>query len=158
MTEQQLHPQENRVTRRSFISTLSTIGLSLSGLIGLFANFRYLKPNVEYGMDKVFRVGTPQDYKEGTLLTLEKERVVVIRDKQGFAAISLICTHLGCTVRPSSAGFECPCHGSQFNDLGVNTGGPAPRPLAWYRINLAPNGELEVDKGVKLPIGTYFNV
>lgn len=158
MTEQQSQPGEKKVSRRSFLSALSFAGLSLSGLIGLFANFRFLNPNVDYGMDKVFRVGLPGNFKEGTILELEKEQVVVVREKQGFAAISLVCTHLGCTVRPSSAGFECPCHGSQFDNLGINTGGPAPRPLDWYRISLAPNGELEVDKGVRLPKGTYFSV
>lgn len=158
MTEQQSQAGEKKVSRRSFLSALSVAGLSLSGLIGLFANFRYLKPNVDYGMDKVFRVGLPGNFKEGTILALEKEQVVVVREKQGFAAISLVCTHLGCTVRPSGVGFECPCHGSQFDDQGMNTGGPAPRPLDWYLISLAPNGELEVDKGTRLPKGTYFSV
>jgi hypothetical protein len=38
------------------------------------------------------------------------------------------------------------------------TGGPAPKPLAWYKVSLAPNGELEVDKDQEIKPGTYFNV
>jgi menaquinol-cytochrome c reductase iron-sulfur subunit len=42
--------------------------------------------------------------------------------------------------------FACPCHGSTYSGDGVNTGGPAPRPLAWYRLSVAPDdGALVVD-------------
>lgn len=160
MTDQNSHSQleTRKVSRRSFLSALSVGGLSLTGLFGLFANFRFLKPTVDYGMDKVFRVGLPEGIKVGTILTLEKDKVVVVHEQEGFAAISMVCTHLGCTVRSSGAGFECPCHGSQFDSRGFNTGGPAPRPLDWYQISLAPNGELEVDKSVILPKDTFFKV
>ncbi len=48
------------------------------------------------------------------------------------AAFSAICTHMGCTVAPSSDGKEldCPCHGSKYNaTTGAVIGGPAPKPL-----------------------------
>ena len=158
MKNQDLNTKTKKISRRSFLSALSLAGLSLSGLFGIFANIRFLKPTVEYGLAKIFRVGLPESFQEGTVQAFETERVVVIRDKRGFAAVSLVCTHLGCTVRPSSAGFECPCHGSQFDELGNNTGGPAPKPLEWYQINLAPNGELEIDKGIKISQGTFYHV
>lgn len=47
-------------------------------------------------------------------------------------AFSAICTHMGCTVAPSSSGKEldCPCHGSKYNaTTGAVIGGPAPKPL-----------------------------
>ena len=47
-------------------------------------------------------------------------------------AFSAICTHMGCTVAPSSSGKEldCPCHGSKYNvATGAVIGGPAPKPL-----------------------------
>lgn len=150
--------QEKKVSRKTFLAALGIAGLSLSGIIAFFANLLYLKPAVDYGPPKIFRVGQPDDYEVGTMVTFEQERVVVVREKQGFATISLVCTHLGCTMRPSDAGFECPCHGSQFDENGVVTDGPAPRPLDWYQISLAPNGELEVNKGVKVSRETYFTV
>ena len=61
-------------------------------------------------------------------------------------------------MRATEGGFECPCHGSQFDNDGFVTGGPAPSPLAWYQVSIAPNGELEVDKSVKIPAGTYLRV
>jgi cytochrome b6-f complex iron-sulfur subunit len=48
---------------------------------------------------------------------------------KGFSAI---CTHMGCTVAPSSDGKEldCPCHGSKYNaTTGAVIHGPAPKPL-----------------------------
>lgn len=149
---------DSKISRRSFLTALSAAGISVAGGALAYTQLKFLTPTVDYGIDKVFRVGSPDKFKIGTVLALEKEKVVIINTDDGFAAISLICTHLGCTVRPSGAGFECPCHGSQFDENGLNTGGPAPRPLDWYQIGLAPNGELEVDKGIILEKGTYFKV
>ena len=73
-------------------------------------------------------------------------------------AVSTTCTHLGCIVSPSDTGYSCPCHGSRYDQDGNVTGGPAPKPLAWYKVSLAPNGELEVDKNQEIKPGTYFNV
>ena len=44
-------------------------------------------------------------------------------------AISLVCTHLGCTVRPESNKLACPCHGSLFDANGKVERGPADRDL-----------------------------
>lgn len=50
--------------------------------------------------------------------------------------MSPICTHLGCTagdadtdMQSEGVRFYCPCHGGQFDEFGVNVGGPPPRPL-----------------------------
>jgi len=38
------------------------------------------------------------------------------------------------------------------------TGGPAPRPLPWFQITLAPNGEIEVDKDIEIAPGSYLTL
>jgi cytochrome b6-f complex iron-sulfur subunit len=55
-------------------------------------------------------------------------------------AFSAICTHMACTVAPSSSGKEldCPCHGSKYNaTTGAVIAGPAPKPLPAFAVKIA---------------------
>jgi menaquinol-cytochrome c reductase iron-sulfur subunit len=49
----------------------------------------------------------------------------------GFVLFSPICPHLGCRYAWSDTlnKFACPCHGSQYTNLGEHTAGPAQRGL-----------------------------
>ena len=69
----------------------------------------------------------------------------------GFYVLSTVCTHLGCTPNFLSAEnkFKCPCHGSGYRITGVNFEGPAPRPLERFRVSLADDGQILVDKSRK---------
>ena len=50
-------------------------------------------------------------------------------------AISLTCTHQGCTVQKQANGqFLCPCHGSSYDRDGKLIKGPAKRDLSRYQI------------------------
>lgn len=71
---------------------------------------------------------------------------IVIRTAAGnvaasFVALSLICTHQGCTVNYDSAasGFKCPCHGSEYSISGAVTQGPAPTALKKYTVAINNN-------------------
>ncbi|GAB4297277.1 MAG: hypothetical protein Fur0034_07140 [Desulfuromonadia bacterium] len=44
-------------------------------------------------------------------------------------ALSLVCTHLGCTVSVGEGEMVCPCHGSRFDREGGVLSGPAASPL-----------------------------
>ena len=68
--------------------------------------------------------------------------------KREIFALRTVCTHLGCTPNwlEGEQKFKCPCHGSGFYKDGINFEGPAPRPLERYAIQLADDGQLEVDK------------
>ncbi|MCU0527162.1 MAG: FAD-dependent oxidoreductase [Elainella sp. Prado103] len=53
----------------------------------------------------------------------------------GKEAISLTCTHQGCTVQPQADGqFHCPCHGAIFDAEGRVVQGPAQRDLPKFRV------------------------
>ena len=66
------------------------------------------------------------------------------------------CTHLGCTPNfcPKNFWFECPCHGSRYDRLGIKVEslGPAPRSLDRFWSEVSPDGVLTVDTG-KLTLG-----
>ena len=62
-----------------------------------------------------------------------------------FAAVSPICTHLGCTVDIQGERLVCPCHGSTYDRVGKVLQGPAQQPLARYRTALSADGVLTVD-------------
>ena len=45
--------------------------------------------------------------------------------------------------------FKCPCHGSGFRITGIHFEGPAPRPLERFKIILADDGQIIIDKNTK---------
>jgi len=65
--------------------------------------------------------------------------VIVIKTSTGYEALSLICTHQGCTVNFTGSGFICPCHGGSYNINGVVTSGPPPANLTQYTVTKTGN-------------------
>jgi cytochrome b6-f complex iron-sulfur subunit len=151
-----------KANRRELLVKLG-IGGGIAALAGqAVASLRSLVPNVSYDAPTTVKVGMPGDFPDG-MKFLPDQRLFVFRDGNVFHAVSAVCTHLGCTVRaealsqPETATVEgkplrlthrflCPCHGSKYNGDGTNVSGPAPRPLAWYHLSVAPeDGQLVVD-------------
>lgn len=148
--------------RRDFLLTLG-MGAGVAAIATqAIASLRALVPNVSYDAPTTVKLGMPAEFPDG-LKFLSDERLYVFREGSTFHAISAVCTHLGCTVRaealsnPQTADvggaplrlthrFLCPCHGSEYTGEGTNVAGPAPKPLAWYRLVVAPDdGQLVVD-------------
>jgi cytochrome b6-f complex iron-sulfur subunit len=78
--------------------------------------------------------------------------------EKGYVALYQKCVHLGCRVPwcESSQWFECPCHGSKYNRVGEKQGGPAPRGLDRFPLEVS-GGNIIVDTGnlqIGPPIGT----
>lgn len=122
--------ETTRHTRRSFIATLITLPLLLAGL------WRFLTPR---GVKKQTILQVAQaDIPTGAALVFRQERVAIMREGDSFIALSLVCTHLGCTVSVTSDGMVCPCHGSRFDRMGKVLSGPADKSLV--RLTVARNG------------------
>jgi menaquinol-cytochrome c reductase iron-sulfur subunit len=161
--------------RRDFLMKLGTGAGAAAITLQAGASLRSLVPNVSYDAPTTVKLGMPSEYPEG-LKFLPDERVLVFREGNTFHAISAVCTHLGCTVRAEplpnpqtidegaplrlTHRFLCPCHGSQYRGDGANVAGPAPKPLAWFRLSLAADdGQLvidladEVDRDFRLTVG-----
>lgn len=149
-------------SRRDFLYRLGAgAGVAAVGYQGA-ASLRALVPNVSYDAPTTVKLGPASEFPDG-LKFLPDQRLFVVREGNTFHAISAVCTHLGCTVRPEALSqpemvtvggaslrlthrFLCPCHGSRYTGDGTNVAGPAPRPLAWYELSVAPDdGQLVVD-------------
>ena len=67
---------------------------------------------------------------------------VVATPGGGYAALSPVCTHLGCTVNIEGPRLVCPCHGSTYDRTGTVLRGPAEQPLARYPLEVTETGEI----------------
>ena len=73
---------------------------------------------------------------------------ILVRTAEGeYRSLSATCTHLNCTVqyRGDLKAIWCACHNGMYDLAGRNVGGPPPRPLESYRVDVA-RGEVVVSK------------
>jgi cytochrome b6-f complex iron-sulfur subunit len=171
------------VNRRQFLNR-SIVGVSGFGLSAFgIAIVGFLWPSSSGGFGSKIRVGSFDDinqkisdgegfayYPEGRMWitnypesALDKAEAVysepeLVGMRAGFVALYQKCVHLGCRVPEckTSQWFECPCHGSQYNQVGEKKGGPAPRGLDRFATEVDGNS-LTVDTGTIIPgpaIGT----
>ncbi len=172
------------VARRQFLNR-SIVGFMGLGLSGFGAScIAFLWPGASTGFGSKIKVGNISDvlaeiraangflYRpEGRMwLTeyppsaVEKGRAVYGSTpawpgiEAGVKALYQKCPHLGCRVPEclTSQWFECPCHGSQYNQVGEKRGGPAPRGMDFFAMEVDA-GVLTVDTGNITqgpPIGT----
>ncbi|MFZ2950101.1 MAG: Rieske (2Fe-2S) protein [Desulfuromonadaceae bacterium] len=120
-------------TRRKFITSL-TLLLASGGLL-----VRYLTPRMS-DKRRVLVSAAAADVPQGGALLFRDERLALMRSESGFYALSLVCTHLGCTVTVTEDELSCPCHGSRFDRQGKVLTGPAARALV--RMKVEVRGEL----------------
>jgi len=148
-------PLAEPMSRRSFFGWLSLGWIAFTAAMGgmVTAATRFMFPNVLFEPPATFKAGRPQEYALGKVDERWKESygVWLVRTDDGFYALSTTCTHLGCTPNWLAAEnkFKCPCHGSGFYPTGINFEGPAPRPLERYKISMADDGQILIDKNVK---------
>jgi cytochrome b6-f complex iron-sulfur subunit len=144
---QKIEPADE-VSRRDFFNQMAAGALGIAGLGAVVVTYRYLSPNVLFEPPTSFRAGNPDLYPLDSVSYLQDQQVYIVRTKDGFYAVSAVCTHLGCITqwKPEDNLIECPCHGSKFEKDGAKVAGPAPRALPHFSITLTADGELFVDK------------
>ncbi len=144
------------IPRRDFLGLAALVSAGVTVLSSLVGMARLAKPRVMPEASNRFRAGVPSDYPAGTSKIIAGHNVRIIGTEHGIAAISLVCTHLGCIVDESPEGFSCPCHGSEFDADGKVTGGPAPRGLVWLALSRGPGGSLVIDKSQEVPPNRFY--
>lgn len=137
-------------SRRDFFTRLGWGGFGIFSLFTFVGFIRSAFPRVLFQPPTKFKAGDPKDFVLGEVNEKYKQefRVWIVREETGLYALFAKCTHLGCTPRwlPAENKFKCPCHGSGFFKDGTNFEGPAPRPLDRFKIEIAEDGLLVVDK------------
>jgi cytochrome b6-f complex iron-sulfur subunit len=148
-------PLRGEITRRGLFSVLGLSWVTFTAASAAFtgALTRFMFPNVLYEPPMEFKVGLPPDFSVDAVdeRFMASRGIWIVREAAGFYCLSTVCTHLGCTPNWLSAEekFKCPCHGSGFQKTGINFEGPAPRPLERYKISLAEDGQILIDKNTK---------
>ena len=166
-----MDPEALAVTRRQFFNRSITAFFTL-GLAGFgAASLGFLWPSLSGGFGSKINAGKLDEVMEDIqskrepfyvaeartwISTFPKEAVknaegvytgaVLAGMKEGVVALYQKCVHLGCRVPwcASSQWFECPCHGSRYNRVGEKKGGPAPRGLDRFGVEIQ-GGAIIVD-------------
>jgi len=163
--EQEQRPEEERVTRRTF---LMGVGIALNALMTLALAI----PVVGFVLGPVLRrkdyrswvsLGNASDFRPGetTLVTFRNPfsdpwdgdtanvpAYVRCAEPGHYTVFAINCAHLGCPVRwfSESQLFMCPCHGGVYYADGSRASGPPERGLFTYESKLE-NGKLMINAG-----------
>jgi cytochrome b6-f complex iron-sulfur subunit len=177
--------QVQGLSRRSLMRVAIGAGVGLFTLEALAGTVAFAWPNLRKGFGGVIKIGTLDEVKaKNTILPIadgfpayfaEARSYVVLRDpsQQRFIpgedttgdgsalnvrALYQRCPHLGCKPNPclKNYWFECPCHGSRYDRLGIKADGaqygPAPRSMDRFSISVDGGGALSIDTG-KITLG-----
>jgi cytochrome b6-f complex iron-sulfur subunit len=153
---------EHPLSRRSFLNKAWGVLGIIAGIefTALIVNFLYPgERKKSYAAGGFFKtVGKVSEIPNNSVIPFRSGRFYLVRlDDGGLLALSLRCTHLGCSVTWDAEQniFICPCHSSTFTMSGDVIKSPAPRALDLYRV-VIEQGMVKVD--ISKPISRkHFN-
>jgi cytochrome b6-f complex iron-sulfur subunit len=147
--------------RKSLISSLLVFGAQFGG-----ASVAFLWPSLKGGFGAVIDAGSVEEIRAavrgGEPFYVGTGRFYVVPYdgspteeadyvREGVSAEGIMplyqrCVHLGCRVPfcGQSKWFECPCHGSKYNQAGEYRLGPAPRGMDRFHMEIV-GGRVMVD-------------
>jgi len=128
--------------RRNFLKLAAASPLSASGILTLGGLLRYLSHPAHPTPSTEFNLGPAENHPPGSRTVVAEGSALLIHDENGFRALSLVCTHLGCTGEATGDGLLCPCHGSCFDADGQTHNDPATKPLHGLRVEINAKGRV----------------
>lgn len=135
-----MEQQEN--LRRRFLNYLLGTGVGATLVAVFYPVMKFMIPprvteatqnSVVAGKVGEIAVNAGKIFKFGN-----KPGILVHTQSGDYKAFSAVCTHLDCIVqyRTDSRIIWCACHNGQYNLNGQNIGGPPPRPLEEFTVNI----------------------
>jgi cytochrome b6-f complex iron-sulfur subunit len=171
--------REGTISRRDFQRRALLSSVMLFGAEFGLGTVAFLWPNLKGGFGSKINAGPLSDIKgqieEQSYVYVGQGRFYLVGwdgtpgtgqadyPGEGVAAEGIMplyqrCVHLGCRVPfcASSQWFECPCHGSKYNNAGEYKLGPAPRGLDRFPIEIVEGNVIVDTSTIKLgpPRGT----
>ena len=179
------HEQVQGISRREILRGSLAAGIGLWLLEVTAGTIGFLWPNLSGQFGGLVRIGTYDDVKlanstlpinEGfpayfqaakafvILVDPSQQRYIPGTDTTGDGTALNVrvlyqrCPHLGCKPNPclKNFWFECPCHGSRYDRLGIKAlgpqYGPAPRSMDRFSATVDADGVLTVNTG-KITLG-----
>jgi cytochrome b6-f complex iron-sulfur subunit len=150
------------ITRRDFFG-LVWKGLGIVAafeVVGMIMAYFFSGKNRNTVLPKQLMEAGPVDaFPPGSVSAFMGGRFYLSRQQDGgFIALSIRCTHLGCSVswEENKKRFVCPCHSSAFDIGGEVLNPPAARALDYYPV-LIENGTVKVDIGTLKERKTFRN-
>lgn len=144
--------------RRDFLGLAAWWSAAAALLFGFLGSMRLPKAAVLPSPSKKFKVTLPASLASGQPHVPAGRSVAVYKEGSQVYAVSTICTHLGCVVKTTGSGFDCPCHGSKFAKDGSVLKGPAPRGLPWVAVKHVDGDNFLIDEGKTVAAGTTVSV
>jgi Rieske Fe-S protein len=148
------HARDAEASRRGFISWFLGTSAVAFVLSVFYPVARYLVPPTvgESTAGTVTLPIKPEDVRPNTgqIFKFGNRPAILVRTPAGeLRAFSAVCTHLNCTVqyRADLSHIWCACHNGHFDLNGKNIGGPPPRPLDAFVVNVRGN-QIVVGKSV----------
>jgi cytochrome b6-f complex iron-sulfur subunit len=151
--KEQSGTKSEQLNRRSFFKrSWGWLGI-IAGIEFSAVIFSFFKPSerkrADYNQNLVMTVGEVGNITPGSVTPYKSGKFYLVRMQDGgMMALSLTCTHLGCSVayHNDRKEFICPCHASAFDINGDVMKPPAPRALDTYRL-FVEHGLVKVDTG-----------
>lgn len=137
--------------RRSFLNWLLSTSVGAMFASVLYPVTRYVSPpDIPEAQTSRVTAGREGELKpnEGKIFRFGQQPGILVRSAEGeYTAYSATCTHLNCTVqyRPDLKQIWCACHNGFYDMSGRVVGGPPPRPLDEFQVNVA-DGEIVVSR------------
>lgn len=136
-------PRRARLSRRGFLRGAATlaggVGIGVAAGDALIGSSLPKLPSelVTDARSQWYDVAAVEELPSGSVKPFTAGGVLgyLVNDGGDLRAVSGICTHMGCRLRPVAGGgsseveFGCLCHGSRFSDTGRVISGKARQPL-----------------------------